>query len=215
MKLGKIPKPAGWGRRSGVRGIGLIAVAGVATIGVGIGIAYAQDNSPRAHALRAAAAQASGMPSAKARLFTEGVAHAFPSQPADKPVHPTVGPAPAPGVARVTIPDNRAAGISSLRQAPFAPVDFSVQNSYSALIRGRWYIAYAGTTGGDEANAGQGAIRVMSAGPGANTDLKDLGTFASPGTASLKITSHTGTAITLATDTGSSVTFDLSTLGYR
>lgn len=215
MTLSKTHKEKDRVMRSTTRRVGLIAVAGVAAVGIGVGIANAQQGaSPRDHALQIAAQQASAMPSAKAKLFTAGVAGAFPSHGASKPAQPT-GPAEAPGAARVSVPDNRTPGISSLHQAPFAAADFAVQNSYSAKIKGRWYVAYAGTIGGDRADSGQGGVRVMSADPGANTDMQDLGTFAQAGTTSLKVTASTGTVITLVSNTGATVTFDLSTLSYR
>ncbi|HEX2857949.1 MAG TPA: hypothetical protein VHO26_10830 [Propionibacteriaceae bacterium] len=201
--------------RSTTRRMGVVAAAGVAVIGLGVGIAQAQQGeSPRSHALRLAQEQAASMPSAKAKLFTDGVARAFPSKGAAKPAQ-VVGPAAAPGAAHANVPDARVPGISDLRQAPFAPVDFAVQNSYSAKVKGRWYIAYAGTVGGNKADAGQGGVRVMSADPGANTNLQDLGTFPVAGTTSLKVTAGSGTVITLVSGTGATYTFDLSALSYR
>lgn len=199
------------GRRGTVVAVSAVAVlcAGVA---LGTGDADAKGTSARSQALGRAAAQASAMPSAKARLFTQGVDKAFPSQVADKPGQQT--PAPAPGAAQPSVADNRVPGISSLRQAPFAPVDFAVQNSYSAKIKGRWYVAYAGTIGGEGADRGLGGIRILTADPGANTDLRDLGTFAASGTTGLKVTSHSGTTITLVSDTGDRLTFDLATLTF-
>ena len=206
------PAPRG---RSTTRRMGFVAVAGVAAVGLGVGIAQAQGGeSPRSHAMRLAQEQAASMPSAKAKLFTDGVAGAFPSKGAAKPAQ-VAGPAAAPGAARVNVPDARVPGISSLRQAPFAPVDFVVQNSYSAKVKGRWYIAYAGTIGGNKADAGQGGVRVMSADPGANSNLQDLGTFPAAGTTSLKVTAGSSSVITLVSGTGSTFTFDLSTLSYR
>ena len=214
MRLSKIQNQPNHGLRSTSRRMTVIAVAGVAAVGLGVGLAQAQQGeTPRAHALRLAEAQASTMPSAKGRLYTQGVAGAFPSQVAKKPGQAT--PAAAPGVAQVTVPDSRVPGISSLRQAPFAPVDFAVQNSYSARVKGRWYVAYAGTIGGDSADRGEGGLRVQSADPGANTNMQDLGTFAAPGTTSLKVTSSSGSVITLVSGTGTTFTFDLSTLSWR
>ncbi len=188
----------------------VLVVGGVVAVSIGAGIAAAQGVSARTAALSSAQAQSAGWPAAKARLYQQGVAKAFPVKPAMKPA---VAPAAAPGVPVVVVPDARQAGISDLRQAPFGTADFAVQNSYSNLVKGRWYVAYAGTVNGSSTSA-VGGVRVLSADATQNTDITDLGTFTVPGTTSLEVTGYSGDSITLVANTGATFTFNLDTLSF-
>jgi hypothetical protein len=191
----------------------VLAVASAVALCVGAGIAAAQPGSARTQALTRAAAQAAGWPAAKSRRYLKGISGAFPANPLKKPAAP--GPVAAPGVPSVVVPDARRPGISSLRQAPFGPEDFAVLNSYSALIKGRWYVAYAGTAHAGPGSSGEGAVRVLSADATQNTDITDLGTFPVAGTASLKVTAYSGDTITLVSNTGATFNFNLATLTYK
>ena len=201
-------------RAFGRRGLPIV-IAGMAVVSIGIGIASAQGSSARTQALRQAQGVAAGMPAAKASLYQQGVARAFPAKPAAKPVQASAHPVAAPGVPVVVGQDSRITGIAEMRQAPFPSADFAVQNSYSGPVHGRWYVAYAGTVGGAGATARQGGLRIMSADAEANTHIATVGTFPAPGTESLKVIAYSGSQITLLTDTGATLKFDLSTLSYQ
>jgi hypothetical protein len=202
------------GRRHVSRNALVLVVGGVVALSAGAGIAAAQAGSARTSALSRAQAQSAGWPAAKAKLYREGVSKAFPVKPATKPVSTQPRPVAAPGVPAVVVPDARKAGISGLREAPFSSADFAVQNSYSGLVKGRWYVAYAGTLGGDLGSAGEGGVRVLSADATRNTGIKDLGTFPVAGTRSLKVIAYSGNSITLVANTGATFTFNLNTLSY-
>ncbi len=207
------------GNTRGRRYLGRNALAFVAggaiALSVGAGIAAAQDGSARTVALSRAQTQSANWPAAKARLYRQSVSKAFPAKPARKPISTQPQPAAAPGVPAVRVPDARHTGISGLREAPFASAGFAVQNSYSGLVKGRWYVAYAGTVGGDHGSAGQGGVRVLSADAAQNTDIRNLGTFPVTGTRSLKVISYSGDSIKLVANTGATFTFNLDSLSYR
>jgi hypothetical protein len=203
------------GRRYVGRNGLLLLIGGAVAVFIGAGIASAQDGSSRTAALSQADARSAGWPAGKAHLYREGVAKAFPIKPAAKPARSEPQPMPAPGVP-VVVPAARRTGISNLRQAPFGSQDFAVQNSYSGLVKGRWYVAYAGTVGGEGASSGQGGVRVLSADASQNADtgITDIGTFPVAGTTSLKVTGYAGDSITLLANTGATYTFNLDTLSY-
>lgn len=203
------------GRRYVGRNALVLVAGGVVALSAGAGIAAAHEGSARTTALTRAQAQSAGWPAAKARLYREGVSQAFPVRPARKPASSPAQPAAAPGVPTVVVPDARKTGISGLREAPFSSASFAVQNSYSGLVKGRWYVAYAGTTGGALRSAGQGAVRVLSAGATQNTGITNLGTFPVSGTTSLKVIAYSGDSITLRANTGATFRFNLDTLSYR
>ncbi len=193
--------------------VAAIAVAGVTAVSVGVGIAQAEGNSARDRALRTASALAAHMPSAKASVFVKGVNRAFPTHPANKP---TSLPTPSTLTSAADQPPPRVAGISDLRQAPFSQAGFTVKNAYFGTVGGRWYGVYAGTVGQLNPKAtGQGGIYIVSTDPETNTNWRNLGPFPHPGTTWLKVTSYSGTVLTLASNTGTTYTFDLATLTYR
>jgi hypothetical protein len=193
----------------------VVVIGGAFALSIGVGVAAAQNGSARTVALSRARAVSAGWPSAKAKLYQQGVARAFPVTPKAKPDLAKPGPQAAPGVPTIVVPDARQHGISNLRQAPFGTADFAVRNSYSALVKGRWYVAYAGTIGGDVATSGEGGIRVLSADATQNNGITDLGTFAAAGTRSLEVTAYSGDTITLVANTGATFIFNLDTLTYQ
>ncbi len=192
--------------------VAVVAVAAAAIVSVGVGIAHAEGNSARDQALRASAGRAAEMPSAKASAFMAGVERAFPSHPATKPTT-TAQPSWLPSDDQ---PAPRVSGISDLKQAPFSSEAFEVRNAYYGMVRGRWYGVYAGTVGMiNPAASGQGGIYIVSADANANTHWSNLGPFPQAGTSWLKVTSSSGNALTLVSNTGATYTFDLSALKYR
>ncbi len=196
--------------RLGRGGLALV-VAGIAVVGVGVGFASAQDSSPLSRALQQA--HLDQMPPAKAELYKKGIEQAFPAAHANKPNQATAQS--APGVPDIEVKGDRSAGISDLRQAPFSSSTFAVEDSYQGMVKGRWYVVYAGTVGGEGPTAGQGGLRIMSADPGQNTNVADVGTFPAAGTSSLKVSAFSGTMLTLTTNTSTTLTFDLATLAYQ
>ncbi len=191
----------------------VILVAGVTTVSVGVGIAQAEGNTPHDRAVRAAEARAAHMPASKASIFMKGVNRAFPTHPANKP---TSLPTPSSLTAAADQPAPRVAGISDLRQAPFSQEGFTVTNAYFGKVGGRWYGVYAGTVGQlKPAAIGQGGIYIVSTDAQTNTAWQNLGPFPQSGTTWLKVTSHSGTMLTLVSNTGATYRFDLTTLTYR
>ena len=193
--------------------VAAIAVAGVTTLSVGVGIAQAEGNSARDRVLRDASARAVHMPTAKASLFMKGVNGAFPTHPAQKP---TTLPTPSTLPSAADHPAPRVGGISELRQAPFSQAGFAVSNAYFGTVGGRWFGVYAGTVGQlDPAASGQGGIYIVTTDAKTNTNWRNLGPFPQAGTTWLKITASSGTVLTLVSDTGASYAFNLAALKYR
>lgn len=207
---GKMRRRASFRTRQG--GVALLVTAGLA-LAACTGAAAAGRLSARETALAHARAQSAAWPAAKASLYQKDVAAAFPSTHAAKPTGP-LGPMPAPGVPQDTAPDQRKPGITNLREAPFGQEDFAVINEYSGMVKGRWYVTYAGTVGGQGADAGSGGLKILSADAGSNTNLADVGTFPLAGTRHLRITGYTKSSVTVITDTGASRTLNLDTLKF-
>jgi len=196
-----------WGRW-GLAGV----LAAVAALCAGVTVASA-GSSRTATAAREAKALTQNWPAAKASLYQRGVLAAVPANPPAKP--PAQVAVPVPGVPTVVIPDARQTGISHLKQAPFGSGEFAVTDSYSGTIKGRWYVAYAGTLKGNPPVAGTGGIRILSSDPAATTGhITEVGTFPALGTTSLTITAYTGNTLTLTTQSGAAMTFNLDSLTY-
>ena len=203
---------AGQGRRPVPWRVAVASVAGIATLSVGVGFAHADANTSRDQALRTASSQAVHMPSAKASIFMAGVERAFPTHPASKPAS-SARPSWLPSDDE---PAPRVSGISNLKQAPFSQSAFEVKNAFYGMVGNRWYGVYVGTVGlADPAAAGQGGVYIVSADARANTNWRNLGPFPESGTSWLKITSYSGTTLTVTSNTGAMYRFDLSTLKYR
>jgi hypothetical protein len=104
-------------------------------------------------------------------------------------------------------------GIVDQRQGPFSAAEFAVTNMYRAPVGARWLFAFAGATRDESGQPAQGALRVyqMTA-SGAYTFV---GLYPAPsGTGALRVSAGRGAVLTLATDSGQSLTFDLDSLSY-
>lgn len=197
----------------GRRGLAFVICA-VAALSVGIGVAGAHGSGGgRADVLSRAKARSAQWPTDKASLYEQGILKAFPPNPKPKPAQAQSKPMPAPGVLSVVRPPVRRTGISTLRQAPFGSADFIVTNTYSGLVHGRWYVAYAGALGSNGVGRGEGGVRVLSSDAASTSDITDLGTFPVPGSTSLKFTGFAGDTLTLV-DSKTMHTFNLDTLTF-
>jgi hypothetical protein len=105
-------------------------------------------------------------------------------------------------------------GIVEQRQGPFSAAEFSVTNMYRAPVGARWLFAFAGATRDENGQPAQGAMRVYQlTASGAYTFV---GLYPAPsGTGALRVSAGAGTVLTLATDSGRSLTFDLDGLSYH
>ncbi|MGH7904283.1 MAG: hypothetical protein ACREPA_09190 [Candidatus Dormibacteraceae bacterium] len=106
------------------------------------------------------------------------------------------------------------AGISEVRQGPFSPMEFTVRNSWIGPQGSSWLFVYAG---GGRVNPGEGPavvpglrIFVMSRDAEGHDHEAAAGTYLDRSADSaLTVTSVTASLMTLRTDTGQVVRFDL------
>jgi hypothetical protein len=134
-----------------------------------------------------------------------GRAHTRP-KPTD-PQAPTAQPAPA-----------RQAGISNLPQGPFLSGYFTVRNSWQGPINGEWILAYSGAKPGADgvADAGGIVLYTETINQQGGFDLHPLGMFLAPaGTTTLVITEQQGTVLSLTSETGKQLTFNLVTHQFQ
>lgn len=179
-----------------------VVILGVGAVGVaGVYVHSAFAGSPSAPVL----------PPAKQRIVdaeASAMAHAW---RAPKPTDPA---AAAP--ARTPLPP-RTPGIVLMHQGPFPGGEFAVRNFWSGPVAGRWLLVYAG---GPRSMGGQvtgGALRLFSQplDPNVGNDMTPVGEFLLPTARSaLTILSVQGEVMTLQTDTGRVVRFDLATSSF-
>lgn len=134
-----------------------------------------------------------------------GRAHPRP-KPTD-PQPPTAQPAPT-----------LQAGISNLPQGPFLSSYFAVRNSWQGPVDGTWVLAYAGDRPGTDgaADAGGMVLYTKTANQQGGFDMHPLGMFLAPaGTTSLTIIKQQGTLLSLTSETGKQLTFNLVTRQFQ
>ncbi|HEX8731263.1 MAG TPA: hypothetical protein VF725_04295 [Ktedonobacterales bacterium] len=150
-------------------------------------------------------------PPAKAAILQReqnAIATAQANAHATKPTHYTPPPS-APAATPVT-------GIEGLHQGPFPACQFSVNNFWQGPVNGQWELVYAGTKNSNIATCsnGQGALAIYSEEMGRYGDgpVTTIGTFTVPTSAtSLTITGVNGGDMSVRTNTGATLTFDLHT----
>ncbi len=104
-------------------------------------------------------------------------------------------------------------GIVATQQGPFAATEFTVRNMYRAPVQGVWLFVFAGGARDEAGTITQGGLRIYQR--SASGEYGPVGTFASPaGGGALVVRSASGSVLTLATDSGQIVLFDLGTLKY-
>lgn len=139
---------------------------------------------------------------------------------------PSLTPNHAPGAAPPLRPDQDPpglvcanpgytpqAGIYDFGQAPFSAGSFPVRNSWSGLVGSDRLEVYAGgQSSNHDGTPDLAAVRVVEANETANHchyEWRPLGDYTLVGHRWLKITAVNGTVMTLTTDDGATVTFDL------
>lgn len=133
------------------------------------------------------------------------------SASAKTPEPPGNTPRPAPGLPYYSVGADRVSGISHWRQAPFGTETFAATGHYSGMVNNRWYVVYAGTIGGQGADAGTGGIVIQTFDAKSDTHEVDLGPFPDKGTRQLTIVSVSGDVLTLTSQSGATTTFNLET----
>lgn len=114
-------------------------------------------------------------------------------------------------------PQQLPTGIIDHALGPFEPSEFLISNAWQGVVDGRRYEVFAGELGNGGAANSQpqtGAVRVYTLSISADNSLSytDIGTFpASAATAQLTVTSFSGAILTLSSENGQMVTFDVLT----
>jgi hypothetical protein len=117
--------------------------------------------------------------------------------------------AASPGV------QERHAGITAMRQGPFAVSSFDVQNFYQGPADGTWLLVYAGATTNPVTGAIAGGALNVYAEPGVGGAMSFVGMFRAPlGNGALTVVAASGDRLTLRTSRGNQLTFNLATHAY-
>jgi hypothetical protein len=164
-------------------------------------------------------AQTPRVPSTKAEFEVQQKAqrdatirgHPAPTKP------PDVGPLPR----SVALSGTRQAGIFTTRQGIFSPTEFDIRNEWYGPYSGdRWMQVYAGgkrtsVSGSDTSTLPALRIYVETPRTDGSLDTRLVGVFVAPGATAadreLTIISVNGTLVSVRTDAGKALTFDLST----
>ena len=105
------------------------------------------------------------------------------------------------------------AGIVEQRQGPFSAAEFAVGNMYRAKVGDRWLFVFAGATKSPDGTIGESAVRVYQLTAGGS--YSRVGQYASPVQGGLlSVTGASGTTVSLATEKGKAVSFDLGKLAF-
>lgn len=119
-----------------------------------------------------------------------------------------------PGITDYEVGPDRTPGISRLQQAPFGTETFAATGHYSGMVGNRWYVVYAGTIGPFGKHPNLGGITIQTFGATSDKREIDFGPYPDMGTHKLTILSVSGNVLTLRTETGATVTFDLVTRSF-
>ena len=109
----------------------------------------------------------------------------------------------------------REAGFIQMHQGPFSAGVFTVKDFYQGPARKSWLLVYAGSTATKTgAEPDKGAVTVYAE-PAPGGAMTFLGTFIAPGNStSVTATRASGSDLTLRTEKGQVLTFNLSSLAY-
>ena len=109
----------------------------------------------------------------------------------------------------------RHAGIMRINEGPFSPAVFRIQDAYQGPVDGAWLLAYAGAVVNiSTGEAAGGALAVYSERNASDT-LRLVGNFRAPATTGpIMITGVHGDILTIKTQAGAALTFDLATDTY-
>jgi hypothetical protein len=188
--------------RLGARRVQMIWLIGVATVVV-------------ASAAMTVASHAAGIyPEDKAaRVQAEQAQRA--AQQANPRPKPSEQAGRAAAAAANPAPPTRQAGIDDMHQGPFPASSFIVHDFYQGPAQGTWLLVYAGATRDLATGATQRGALQLYAEPQVGGPLTPVGTFAAPtGASPLRVVAAAGTRLTLRTDAGQQLTFDLGTHQY-
>jgi len=107
----------------------------------------------------------------------------------------------------------RTVGITEgMAQSPFPHSQFQVSNFYHGPAGGLWMLVYAGTAL-DASGATQGSLRVLSESD--TGSITPIGAYDAPKPCTtLRITGYSGTILTLVTESGAKIAFDIAKLTY-
>lgn len=110
-------------------------------------------------------------------------------------------------------------GIFDMRQAPFPPGLFAVQNSWCGQVDGQYYSVYVGQKGNPENQVPEQAGVVVFADPSnvnSGAEPKEVGMFLAPvGDTALRVVSSAGGVLNLVTPSGTKVTFTLPAMTFE
>jgi hypothetical protein len=109
----------------------------------------------------------------------------------------------------------RHAGITAMRQGPFAASSFDVQNFYQGPAAGTWLLVYAGATTNPVTGAIAGGALNVYAEPQIGGAMSFVGVFLAPGgNGALTVVAASGDRLTLRASGGNQLTFNLATHAY-
>ncbi len=152
-----------------------------------------------------------GMPSAKAARVQAEINNANSAPKAAKAGVAQAGAKAAGATTPQT--DTFAAGIVDVKQGPFSVSEFVCRNMYRAHVGGRWLFVFAGESTGALSQP-QSAVRVYAIPDGGVYGY--VGAYSAPtNVGALHVASVKGTTLTLVSDSGTTTTFDLTTLQYQ
>ena len=101
--------------------------------------------------------------------------------------------------------------IFQTHQGPLPNSQFSVNNAYVGPVGSQWVIVYAGTLWTSYPSTGIGALAIYD-----QATLKPIATVkATDGASSLTLISAQGTLLTVKTNTGATLTFNLTTDAFQ
>jgi hypothetical protein len=105
-----------------------------------------------------------------------------------------------------------------VQQGPFLSSIFTVRNSWQGPIGSNWVLAYAGAKPNADGTVDQGGIALYTetANAAGGFDLHPLGTFLAPSdNPALTITAVQGNLITVRSENGHTLTFNLQTHQFQ
>jgi hypothetical protein len=130
------------------------------------------------------------------------------------------GGAPAGGLDQQAVQPapTRQAGIVNMQQGPFLSSVFTVRNFWQGPVGSDWVLAYAGAKPSADSTASQGGIVLYTetVNQAGGFDMHPLGTFLAPaGSPALTITAVQGNLLTVRSEAGRTLSFNLQTHQFQ